>query len=176
MAPQRDCLVPCGAAQKMAQQQQQIIGHCNSHIGGARRCNSGNCDNVGSGCNRNGSGLPSCGNSKAVDTSMAESSAGSDVKLYVALESSGSSSSTGSSLPMPVRSHYNNNQGYRELGGDPGDMNNGRCPHHVKLGDSEWGPADRPVNQIRVPYQVSVSGQIYGNCWNKKAPFKSSPF
>lgn len=102
---------------------------------------------------------------------MAESSGGSgvDMKLYVALESS--SATSGSSQQQPqMRSHYNNpgynnnnNSSSRVEGGHPGrprmgsDMNNGRCPHHVKLGDSEWGTADRPANnQIRVPYQVRI--------------------
>lgn len=89
-----------------------------------------------------------------------------DVKLYVSLENSSSSATTSSQQPHM----YCNNSGYNIRlggggGGDPGrsrvgsDMNNGRCPHHVKLGDSEWGNVDRPAcNQTRVPYQVRTIG------------------
>lgn len=80
-----------------------------------------------------------------------------DVKLYVALESSSSATSVSQQQQQQMpRSHYNN-PGYSEGNGSRprmvgSDMNSGRCPHHVKLGDSEWTNA----NQIRVPYQVSI--------------------
>lgn len=82
--------------------------------------------------------------------SNSDSGSSVDVKLYVALESSGTSASA---------SHY---PGYCRQDGEPGrprigsDVIGGRCPHHVKFGDSEWGNADRPTNQIRVPYQVRI--------------------
>ena len=86
-----------------------------------------------------------------------------DMKLYVALESSGESSGSAFSRHQQQWPQYNNpgynnnvNQSSR-LEGMDSDVNNGRCPHHVKLGDSEWGNADRPASQqIRVPYQVGL--------------------
>lgn len=114
----------------------------------SRSCSGDN--QVVTGCTRNGS----CSNAAAT-----ESSRGVDVKLYVALESSSSATSVSQQQQqqqMP-RSHYNN-PGYSEGNGSSrprmvgSDMNSGRCPHHVKLGDSEWTNA----NQIRVPYQVSI--------------------
>lgn len=90
-------------------------------------------------------------NNNSSSSSNSDSGSSVDVKLYVALESSATSPST---------SHY---PGYCRQDGEPGrprmdcDVIGGRCPHHVKFGDSEWGNADRPTNQIRVPYQVRIT-------------------
>lgn len=108
----------------------------------------------------------SSGDNQGKCNKTVEGSGGVDVKVYVALErSSVASLSSSSELQQQQWLHYNNASTNNNKGLDGGypvgplmgsDMNNGRCPHHVKLGDSEWGKADRPVNPIRVPYQVRI--------------------
>lgn len=110
--------------------------------------------------------VPRNGNCNSV---AMESSGGStvDMKMYVALESS---SSSGATSATSASSHYNNNPGYNHnnnnyhhskgchpetarLGMNP----SGRCPYHVRLGDGEWGSADRPANNhTTAQYEVRI--------------------
>lgn len=97
-----------------------------------------------------------------LESSSGSSSGGSTIdakQLYVALESSASASDRSFSMDQRSTQYYNagfngtsHQLGKQRLGGDM--MNNGRCPHHVKLGDSEWVNVERPVNPNRVSYQV----------------------